>query len=310
MNKYSVLWLDDDFQPLIENPNEDQEDINDVRETFIGDVKKAGLYNLEITGVTNIEQFKEKLLEPGRYQAVIFDLKGLDNDNIDNDYGITEGLDAIRDLTLLRYVYSNTLTSEVFKHDIQKLKEAGCCFDKGLSCKPLYEKILKDLDQKYNLYQNYPQLLALFQEGYLSINDKMRVDQLLQDYHSNNTATDNKLYIRDLLHGLYETLVYSEIKGKKQLIDNQRLPSDEGRFGVLFKALSYGASDVLPNSNMIPRPIKNAIQYTGNIANLLSHGKKLGNAESFDKPFYSTMMLGVYPTVIEILLWYYDYMTK
>ena len=39
MREYRILWLDDDFLPLISNPSEDQESINDTRETFQQDVR-------------------------------------------------------------------------------------------------------------------------------------------------------------------------------------------------------------------------------------------------------------------------------
>lgn len=322
MSDYLVLWLDDDFLPLIKNPSEDQEDINDIRETFQDDVHQAGKYGLKVDGVTDFKQFKKKLKDADKYQAVICDLMGLDNENIDNYYVIQDVLDEIRDTSLIAYIYSNNISSDKFDLTLKKFKDQGRCFDKGKGCKPLFSKIQEELDDKLALYKPYPELFAIISKAYLPSADKQRLDKLLEDYKNQNTSPSEKGYIRDLFQSMMESLVYYDgKKDGKKLIDDLLISPKLGRFGDLFKALSYGKlpgrdrTGGHPNSfqsplvpvSICPAPVKNAIQYVGNLANLLDHGKDQSE-EVFEKPYYSTMMLGIYPTLIEILKWYYFYM--
>lgn len=316
MANYSILWLDDDFLPLIENPEGNQIEINEKRNAFMNDVRKAKKKNLMVDGVPDLANFKEKLENYGKYQAVILDLKGLDQENVANDYVVQDALEAIHGLPLLVYIYSANSNAEKFDLTLKKIKDKGNCFDKALGPKDLFEKILSDLNEFLDLYKPYPELLELFNKGYLPSADRWRMDSLLEDYALGNASTTEKAYIRDLFQGMLESLVYDGKKEGKKLIDNRAIKPKLGRFGDMFKYITYGgsfngvrndfSSPIVPES-ICPAPIKNAIQYVGNMANLLDHGKD-GDEEVFDKPYYSTMMLGIYPTMIEILKWYYYYM--
>ena len=79
---YNILWFDDDFEPISLDESHEE---NTTRDAFYDDVSEAKDYGLNVEGVWNLQDFKDKIKNYGKYQAVIFDLRGLDHDNKLND---------------------------------------------------------------------------------------------------------------------------------------------------------------------------------------------------------------------------------
>ena len=135
MKRYRILWLDDDFQPLFDSPTPDQEDINDTREALQYDASKASKYGLEIDRISDFKQFNEKLESVAEYDAVILDLMGLDNQNIDNYEVAADAVERVQENNVIAYVYSANVTegdiATMFKIPLRKFSASGRCFDKG-----------------------------------------------------------------------------------------------------------------------------------------------------------------------------------
>ena len=321
--KYNVLWLDDHFGI----PNDPMEILFS---NFVSS-QKNGRYSLfNVDRCQTAAEMKSLISQDEcRYQAVILDVFGKSDDQqiTDSAKPFFEMLNFLKQRELCVLVFSGELTKDnnrtvIDLFEADGWKEGREYFYKHLGYQRLFKQLQIDLEEKLHRYKSFPELLALFTKGYLPLPDKKRVDQLLDDYNNMNTDSMGKGYIRDLLQGMMETLVYYDgRKEGKKLIDNDLLSPQRGRFGDLFKAFSYGRLSGRdrhqghPNSNqnpivplsICPDPIKNAIQYLGNMANLLDHGKDQLE-DVFDKPYYSTMMLGVYPSLIEVLRWFYYYM--
>ena len=63
---YNILWFDDDFEPI--NLEEVFEE-NTIRDAFREDVSYASEYGLNVEGVWNLQDFKDKIKDFGKYQA-------------------------------------------------------------------------------------------------------------------------------------------------------------------------------------------------------------------------------------------------
>lgn len=314
--KYNVLWLDDEFG--IKNGR-----MESMFSGFLED-QKNGLFDSFIVERCTTSTEMRSILEQNKqlYQAVILDVFGKTDDCQDvDDIAFYEMMDYLSMTDCVVKVFSGEFALR--GHSVENyLKTRGLVkdqdyFEKDQDYESLFVSLKKDLDNRLHLYQGYPELFELFVKGYLLAEDKPRMDKLLEDFKEQNTDPFGKGYIRELLQGMMERLVYYEDDSKgKRLIKNGDIKQQKGRFGDLFRYLSYGRSfggikndhdhPIVPK-DICPEPIKNAIQYLGNVANILEHPKdKEGDA--LNKPYYLTLMPGVYSIMIEVLLWYYFYM--
>lgn len=316
--KYNVLWLDDEFNGEMDNTY-----------SFFLEAQKKGKYvSLNIERCTTSTEMKYLLDNNSQYyQAVILDVIGkIDDDHVADESSFQDIMDYLNRKDYIIKFYSGTLDSKGHFAKTYRIKgrvpvENQDYFDKidVDAFDLLFETLERELNNKLNLYQSYPELLELFRKGYLLVEDKPRMDRLLEDFKAQNTDPSGKGYIRELLQGMMERLVYygEEPEAKHLIIKDKIIKNkQEGRFGLLFKYLSYGnhfggqrnrGKELLVSTDICPKPIKDAIQYIGNMANSLEHPNG-PSGDVFDRPFYSTMMLGIYPTMIEILLWFYHHM--
>ncbi len=182
MREYRVLWLDDDFLPLILNPSEDQESINDTRESFQQDFRMLRDSGFIVDSVPNYNQFCDRLKCGGPYHAVILDLMGLDNDNIEKYSLAAEALESAEKLGLPVYVYSSNVAEDnddfddkymnpnVLRFDliIRNVKRAGRAFYKGLGVDRLIKKLKDDLDKEHDCFVGHEECLSLVNKGYLN----------------------------------------------------------------------------------------------------------------------------------------------
>ena len=157
MAKYKVLWLDDDFVPMIQTPSSPEDkQINLRRSTLIEDAQLAADYDLEVSKASSYEQFEANKDAFGTFDAVILDLRGLDNKDSFN-VRVTGAAKALVDKYpgLLEYVYSANIEDPAFEITIGPLKDLGRCFSKALGPQPLFERIKEDLDSKLNYYNGH-----------------------------------------------------------------------------------------------------------------------------------------------------------
>ena len=316
--KYNVLWLDDEFG--IKNSQ-----MESTFSDFIEDQKNGLFDSFVVERCTTSTEMRYKLDQNKQlYQAVILDVFGKTDDCQDvDDRSFFEMMDYLSMTDCVVKVFSGEFSFR--GHSVENyLKSKGLVkgqdyFEKDGDYESLFVSLKNDLDNRLHLYQGYPELYELFVKGYLLPEDKTRMDSLLEDFKSQNTDPSEKSYIRELLQGMMERLVYYEDESiGKRLIKNVDIKQHNGRFGDLFRYLSYGRSfggikndhdhPIVP-IKICPEPIKNAIQYLGNVANILEHQKDNGG-DVLKKPYYSTLMMGIYSLMIEVLLWFYFYMNE
>ena len=91
--KYKILWLDDDFEAV---SNETNIDKIQTRNSFLGDVKKAEGYGIEVVGVSSFETFCEEVKNLPSFQAVVFDLKGMEKGGNVSNYVMPDAVDILK----------------------------------------------------------------------------------------------------------------------------------------------------------------------------------------------------------------------
>lgn len=214
MAKYKVLWLDDDFQPLIANPDEEQRMMNTSREALRRDAGKAADYDISVECIYDKDEFSAKIKSYQQYQAVIFDLKGLNlNDSTDNDV-MVDAYEMVKDLPLSIYVYSGNPEDREFKLTLRKIKNKNNVFGKIDGAKPLFRKIVADLDSELNFYSGHQECLSLFNEGYLNTQNRMAMDEILKKWYEQDKCYAPYNNMRKILEDMLDTLVQAGIVQK------------------------------------------------------------------------------------------------
>ena len=222
MREYRILWLDDDFLPLISNPSEDQESINDTRETFQQDIRMLCNEGFIVDPVSNYKQFCERLKDGGPYNAVILDLMGLDNENIDNYFVAGDALDAAKQLNLPVYVYSSNVSEDndapgdlngnpaVLRYEgiIRHVKKSGRAFYKGLGVERLQKKLKEELDKEHDCFVGHEECLSLLNKGYLNkelIKEMTNIMKSCKDHEDCSLPPLNDM--RKILENMVEILL-------------------------------------------------------------------------------------------------------
>ena len=323
MAKYRILWLDDDFVPMIEAPNSSEEkQINLRRGALIDDAQLAADYDMQVSCASSYEQFEANKDVFGTFDAVIFDLRGLDNKDSFN-VRVMGAAKALADKYpgLLEYVYSANIDDPAFEITIGPLKDLGRCFNKALGAQSLFTKIKEDLDSKLNYYKGHEECLALLQEGYISSDHKPAMNALLEDYLLEKPEATPYNDMRRILENMLQKLEeYGDIEmgdGQKSSF-NSRLDYITNRCEESIdevtrrKVINYD-KPVFPFEKC-GREIKYVLDFLGNITNHYSHFLK-------DNPTYLrkneaaleyNMLLqeSVYPAFFLAMKWYYGFMTK
>lgn len=323
MAKYKILWLDDDFVPMIQNPSSSG-DIkkNADRSAMIDDAQLAADYEMEVSIASSYEQFEANKDVFGTFDAVILDLRGLDNKDSFN-VRVTGAAKALADKYpgLLEYVYSKNTEDPAFEITIGPLKDLGRVFNKGLGAEPLFKKIKDDLDSKLNYYKGHEECLSILQEGYIDSDHKPAMSALLEDYVQKRPEADPYNDMRKIMENMLQKLEdYGDIvigAGQKSSFNNRldyitqlcevHTDNTTGR-----KVVDYD-KPVFPFEKC-SREVKYVLRFLGDITNLYSHFLK-------DNPSYLrkneasleyNMLLqeSVFPAFFLAIKWYFGYMTK
>ena len=323
MTKYKVLWLDDDFQSPIDNPEgESEAQINFRRDALASDAKLAEDYGIEVYNACNYEEFDDLLRDYSRYNAVIFDLRGLDNVNIDNNRVMGKAKDLADKIPgLLEYVYSANIEDPAFDITIGELKDLGRCFSKALGPELMFQKIKDDLDSSLGYYKGHEECLYLLQEGYIDSENQSKMNNLLQKYSEKDPSFAPYNDMRHILENMLQKLVfYKEIKVGDEKGDsfNKRLSyisedcetSIDERTG---KKWVHYDKPLFPLSKC-RQEIKYVLKYLGDITNMYSHFLKqnpdyLRQGEVVLE--YNTLLQdSVYPAFFIAMKWYYGFMSN
>ena len=227
MKRYRILWLDDDFLPLFDSPTPDQEDINDTREALQYDASKAASYGFEIDRISDFNQFNEKLKSIAEYDAVILDLMGLDNQNIDNYDVAADAVERVQENNVNAYVYSANVTegdiATIFKIPLRKFSASGRCFDKGLGVEALFEKIQMDLGESSACYSGHDECLMLFNDRFLNHELKPQMTKILQCYKDQDDLMVPMNEMRQILENIMQTFYDRGIIDDKKTSLNERI---------------------------------------------------------------------------------------
>lgn len=323
MAKYKIIWLDDDFIPMIQNPScpEDKQ-INLRRSTLLEDAQLAADYEMEVSKASSFEQFEANKDVFGTFDAVILDLRGLDNKDSFN-VRVTGAAKALADKYpgLLEYVYSANIDDPAFEITIGPLKDLGRCFSKALGPQSLFERIKADLDSKLNFYKGHEECLAILQEGFIDSAHKPAMNALLEDFAQKRPDADPYNDMRKIMENMLQKLdEYGDIE-----ISAGQKPSFNSRLEYITKLCEVhtdketGRKVIDYDKPLFPfekcsREVKYVLSFLGDITNLYSHFLK-------DNPSYLrknevsleyNMLLqqSVYPAFFLAMKWYYGYMTK
>lgn len=321
MTKYKVLWLDDDFQSPIDNPEgESEAQINFRRDALVSDAELAEDYGIEVKIACNYEEFDAKLHDYSRYNAVIFDLRGLDNVNIDNNRVMGKAKDLADKIPgLLEYVYSANIEDPAFDITIGELKDLGRCFSKALGPEQMFQKIKDDLDSSLGYYKGHEECLYLLQEGYIDSENQSKMNNLLQKYSERDPIFAPYNDMRHILENMLQKLVhYKEIEvDEKGDSFNNSISYIAEYYKPYFDEAGkkqYDYKQPLFPLNKCRQEIKYVLKYLRDITNRYSHFLKqnpnyLRQGEAVLE--YNTLLQdSVYPAFFIAMKWYYGFMTQ
>ena len=314
MIKYNILWFDDDFEP-IEQTETDEE--NAKRKTFQSDVINAcKTFHFKVTGVSNYEDFCNRLHEISRYQAVVFDLRGLEKNGEASDIVMLEALRELYEAaTLPVYIYSADIEDDHFELLISPMNQQGRCFNKKDSIAPLFRRMKKDLDDHLHVYEEYPECLELFNEGFLDMGNKSNMNSILTGYYKMDSDFLPYNCMRHILEDLFNKLMKLGIIPENYRTLNQRVD-----YVTRFYHYKKDRSHELDFDNpkvpyaICPREVKRVMNYLADITNHNSHffesSTSYLRADESIREYKLLLLKSVYPAFIYVMKWYYGFMLK
>lgn len=320
--RYKILWLDDDFEPISSETNIDE---NLTRKSFQEDVELASDYGISVVGVSSYERFLVEVKNLHSFQAVVFDLKGMEKNGEVSDMVMPEAVETLiknRDLPI--FVYSANDQSEKFEITLHKIKKEGRCFNKGLGVAPLYEKILDVLEENLHYYKGHEECLHLFIENFLNAANKDKMDELLKMYEAQEKSYAPYNNMRHILEDMLKTLVDDGlIKEQKQGFDprmkyltekvNYQMDSNGNVVKKEDKPQLDFDNPVVP-FEICPREIKYVLHFLGDMTNRYSHFLETEPEylkQGASRAEYNILIQqSVYSAFFVAMKWFYSYMNK
>lgn len=312
---YNILWFDDDFEPI--NLDESHEE-NTTRDAFHDDVSDASEYGLNVEGVWNLQDFENKIKDYRKYQAVIFDLRGLDYDNKFNDRIMPKAYKMVECLPNIEiFIYSANLNDRYFGSYVESLEDHS--FNKGRGVEPLFKKIREVLDNNLHYYKNHEECLALFNEEILNQDNRPHMDELLIKFETKDSLYSPYNSMRQILEDMLNKLQdYGIIRiadnGDKFETFNLKMKYLSEDF--YFKKNNEGKS-VLDYENpkvhfeLCRREIKYVMKFLKDITNHYSHflDKNKNYLMDYDK-FGCNLLVqqSTYQAFFAAMKWYYSFM--
>lgn len=322
--KYKILWLDDDFKPINKDINSDE---NLTRKTFHEDVEIASDYGLDVVGVSSYENFCAEMNNISSYQAIVFDLKGIEKAKAVTDRVIHDALQLVKShKNLPTFVYSNNITYDKFELTIADMNEAGRCFDKGLGVKHLYLKILEVLDSDLHYYEGREECLMVFTKGYLdATSNKAIMDELLKRYDEKDRFYSPYNFMRQILENVLQKLTDVGLIKEPSDKFNKRIaylaekvnPLKDKDGNVVLgenNKLILNYEDPLVSYSDCRREIKYIFKYLDDMTNRYSHFLEtspnyLRQGETVLE-YNALIQQSVYPAFFVAIKWFFGYMEK
>ena len=322
--KYKILWLDDDFESVSSETNIDE---NLTRKAFHDDIELASDYSIEVVGVSNYEKFCDEVKNLQSFQAVVFDLKGMEQNNETSDMVMPEALELLRrakDLPV--FVYSANDKSEKFEITLRNIKKEGRCFPKALGATPLYKKILEVLDSNLHFYEGHEECLMVFTKGYLdATSNKAIMDELLRKYDEKDRSYAPYNNMRNILENVLQTLTSVGLIKEPSSKFNKRIaylaekvnPQKDNFGNIIYgennkPILNY--DDPVVSFSDCRREIKYIFKFLDDITNRYSHFLEsspnyLRQGETV-LDYNALIQQSVYPAFFVAIKWFFGYMEK
>ena len=314
MIKYNLLWFDDDFEAA-ESSASDAE--NNHRIAFQGEVLNARkTYHCQVTGVSNFEDFCNHLHEIAKFQAAVLDLRGLEKDGKASDLVMFEALKELHEAASIPiYIYSSDTEDDHFELLISPMKQSGRCFNKRNGIEPLFQKIRADLDDYLHVYEQYPECLELFNEGYLHAENKPKMDAILMGFHQMDSEYMPYNSMRQIFEDLFNNLVHRGIIPDRNRTLNQRVDYVvKNCHRKPNNPHEYDYDNPMVPFDVCPREVKQVIHFVAEITNHNSHffecsTSYLRKDESL-REYKLLLQQTIYPAFVYVMKWYYGFMSN
>lgn len=303
---YKVLWFDDDFST---EQIHDDDKTKTRREAFLNDAEQANDFGIEYDTACTIEEF-ENIFQKSEnlYQAVIFDIKGLNPNDSSDESGIYKA-NMLVDKTngILKYVYSGNIDKPEHKAFLDNYFHKDNIFSKADDIVLLFEKIKSDLDGALDCYQEHMECLQLFNKRYLKGENKTKMDEVMKCYYdSKRTVPLN--FIRIIFEDML--LQFASTKQPDVTLDTNK---HKERFNYIVRDCHKDINGNFDYTNPkvpyseCPQAVKYCIEFTWNMTNINSHNQphpaflSPSDYEVFSKK-------AIYNAFFATMKWYYRYM--
>ncbi len=273
MNKFHILWLDDDFyaQEIDDNNGKDlsayskNNNIRDMRLALTEAFEKGFI----VDPVRNFQEFAGKIQSGVTYHAIVFDLLGLNPNDSTDDYVMPNAWEMVKDKSVAIYVCSNTPTLPGYlQRDVRFKFLEGRVFSKR-NRNSLFEKIIEDLNNNLPYYNNHEYCLEALSKGYIIGDDEHKaMDSILKNYYELGIGYCPYNDMRKVLENLFRLLLKTGDVG----LPKNSVPSDIMK-AVCDVGKKNSGGTIPPEYSFAkcPQEIKNTIQYIWYISNYYSH---------------------------------------
>ncbi|MBR6367200.1 MAG: hypothetical protein IKR89_02385 [Bacteroidaceae bacterium] len=281
--KYNILWLDDE-------PIKALEQIREIN---------PSIYFDKVDYVDICEMILES--QPEKYHAVILDANGVSSDSPEKDAnksGFLRLVHSVIDNHLPLYIYSGQLlraadgdSADIVLEELYRLGLKDNIFYKSGAPYDLIDKVVKDLDNKYQYYEGYKHFLSFFSNGWIPNKYKTQyLDPIMEYYYRKdyNSAHGNQM------RNITEQILH-RVNIEFQL-DTTSKEGDKNRFANIAKAIKAKKLDF---SSSISGPLLHMIDVT----NAQSH-----NAMSEDE--LKLYFESDFSTFFIVANWFYKIMTQ
>ena len=281
--KYNILWLDDE-------PIKALEQIREVN---------PSIYFDKVDYVDICEMILDS--QPEKYHAVILDANGVSSDSPEKDAnksGFLRLVHSVIDNHLPLYIYSGQLlratdgdSADIVLEELYRLGLKDNIFYKSGGPYDLIDKVVKDLDDKYQYYGAYKHFLSFFSNGWIPNEYKTQfLDPIMEYYYRKdyNSAHGNQM------RNITEQILH-RVNIEFQL-DTTSKEGDKNRFANIAKAIKAKKLDF---SSSISGPLLHMIDVT----NAQSH-----NAMSEDE--LKLYFESDFSTFFIVANWFYKIMTQ
>lgn len=202
--------------------------------------------------------------QPEKYHAVILDANGVSSDSPEKDAnksGFLRLVNCVINNHLPLYIYSGQLlrasdgdSADIVLEELHRLGLKDNIFYKSGGPYDLIDKVVKDLDNKYQYYEGYKHFLSFFSNGWIPIECKTQfLDPIMEYYYHKDYESAHGNQMRNLTERILD-----RINTEFQL-DTISKEYDKNRFANIAKAIKAKKLDF---SDAVSGPLLHMIDVT------------------------------------------------